>query len=106
MNVLLDMKNVEKVYGGRGNITKALDKVSFAVGDGEFLGIMGPSGSGKTTLLNCISTIDTVTAGHHPASDGEDVTALKGQEAGSVSAGRSWDSSFRISTCSIPSPPM
>ena len=32
--------------------------------EGEFLGIMGASGSGKTTLLNCISTIDTVSAGH------------------------------------------
>lgn len=75
MNVLLDMKNVEKVYGGRGNITKALDNVSFAVGDGEFLGIMGPSGSGKTTLLNCISTIDTVTTGHIMI-DGVDITTL------------------------------
>ena len=75
MNVLLDMKNVEKVYGSRGNITKALDNVSFAVGDGEFLGIMGPSGSGKTTLLNCISTIDMVTTGHIMI-DGVDITTL------------------------------
>ncbi len=41
----------------------ALDRVSFDVEAGEFLAIMGASGSGKTTLLNCISTIDTISAG-------------------------------------------
>ena len=43
--------------------TRAIDDISFSVSSGEFLGIMGASGSGKTTLLNCISTIDTVSAG-------------------------------------------
>ncbi|MEA5002872.1 MAG: ABC transporter ATP-binding protein [Christensenella sp.] len=76
MSTLLDMKNVEKVYGSRGNITKALDNVSFTVENGEFLGIMGPSGSGKTTLLNCVSTIDTVTTGHILIA-GVDITTLK-----------------------------
>lgn len=46
------------------NITKAVDRVSFCVQKGEFVGIMGASGSGKTTLLNMLSTIDRVTAGH------------------------------------------
>ena len=43
---------------------------------GEFLGIMGASGSGKTTLLNCISTIDTVSAGHIFL-EGTDITEIK-----------------------------
>lgn len=60
---MLQVKNIEKYYGGKNNITKALDRVSFNVADGEFIAIMGASGSGKTTLLNCISTIDTVSAG-------------------------------------------
>ena len=60
---MLQIKNVEKYYGSKNNVTKALDRVSFDVEDGEFIAIMGASGSGKTTLLNCISTIDTVSAG-------------------------------------------
>ncbi len=60
---MLQVKNIEKYYGGKNNVTKALDRVSFDVADGEFIAIMGASGSGKTTLLNCISTIDTVSAG-------------------------------------------
>ena len=60
---MLEIRNIEKYYGSKNNVTKALDRVSFCVADGEFIAIMGASGSGKTTLLNCISTIDTVSAG-------------------------------------------
>ena len=60
---MLQVQNIEKYYGSKNNVTKALDRVSFTVEDGEFLAIMGASGSGKTTLLNCISTIDTISAG-------------------------------------------
>lgn len=60
---MLQVQNIEKYYGSKNNLTKALDRVSFTVSNGEFIAIMGASGSGKTTLLNCISTIDTVSAG-------------------------------------------
>lgn len=60
---MLQVKNIEKYYGSKNNVTKALDRISFSVEEGEFIAIMGASGSGKTTLLNCISTIDTVSAG-------------------------------------------
>ncbi len=60
---MLQVQNIEKYYGNKNNVTKALDRVSFEVENGEFLAIMGASGSGKTTLLNCISTIDTISAG-------------------------------------------
>ena len=56
--------DVEKYYGTKRNVTRAVNRVSFNVEKGEFLGIMGASGSGKTTLLNMMSTIDRVTAGH------------------------------------------
>lgn len=62
--MLLQVKNVEKYYGNKNSLTKALDKLSFHVEEGEFISIMGASGSGKTTLLNCISTIDTVSGGN------------------------------------------
>jgi putative ABC transport system ATP-binding protein len=60
---ILKAVNIEKYYGGKSNLTKALDGLSFEISAGEFVGIMGASGSGKTTLLNCISTIDTATSG-------------------------------------------
>ena len=64
MDAMLRVCDVEKYYGTKKNITKAVNQVSFTVEKGEFTGIMGPSGSGKTTLLNLLSTIDRVTAGH------------------------------------------
>lgn len=70
---VLRVSNIEKYYGRKGNITKALDNISFSVEEGEFVGVMGASGSGKTTLLNCISTIDKVTSGHIHIS-GKDIT--------------------------------
>ena len=76
MEDILRISNIEKYYGSGGNLTKALSDVSFQVHEGEFIGIMGASGSGKTTLLNCISTIDTVSAGHIFL-DGTDVTEIR-----------------------------
>ena len=77
MSTVLEIKNIEKYYGNKSNLTKAIDGISFNVEEGEFVGIMGASGSGKTTLLNCISTIDRVTAGSIII-DGKDITKLKG----------------------------
>ena len=77
MNEILKLENVEKYYGSKSNITKAVDKISLTVDKGEFVAIMGASGSGKTTLLNCISTIDRVTAGHIYVG-GKDITKIKG----------------------------
>lgn len=76
MNAILRVDDIEKYYGNKGNLTKAVDHISFQVEKGEFVGIMGPSGSGKTTLLNCVSTIDTVSSGHIYI-NGKDITALK-----------------------------
>lgn len=76
---LLKIDNIEKYYGSKSNITKAVDGISFSVDKGEFVAIMGASGSGKTTLLNCISTIDRVTSGKITLED-KDITRLKGRE--------------------------
>lgn len=79
MESILKVENIEKYYGNKDNVTKAIDNISFRVEEGEFVGIMGPSGSGKTTLLNCISTIDNVTTGRIEI-DGEDITRLKNRK--------------------------
>ena len=76
-NTILQVDDIQKFYGNKGNLTKAIDHISLSVKKGEFLGIMGASGSGKTTLLNCISTIDTVTSGHIYI-EGKDITELHG----------------------------
>lgn len=63
MKEILQVNNVTKYYSSGSVVTKALDGISFTVGQGEFTAIMGASGSGKSTLLNVISTIDRVSAG-------------------------------------------
>lgn len=79
MEKILRIENIEKYYGNKTNITKAVDNISFNVDDGEFVVIMGASGSGKSTLLNCISTIDRVTSGHIYLK-GQDITKLEGRQ--------------------------
>ena len=79
MDNILTIDKIEKYYGSKSSLTKAIDGISFEVEKGEFVAIMGASGSGKTTLLNCISTIDKVTAGHIYVA-GQDITALKSKE--------------------------
>lgn len=79
MNKILNVINLEKYYGEGTVITKAVDGISFYVEKEEFLGIMGASGSGKTTLLNCISTIDTPTAGKVMI-DGTDIEKISSRD--------------------------
>ena len=75
MNGAIRVCDIEKYYGTKDNITKAVNRISFEVRSGEFVGVMGASGSGKTTLLNLMSTIDKVTSGHIWYGD-TDITAL------------------------------
>ena len=79
MKNILKIDKIEKYYGSKTSLTKAINNISFDVEKGEFVAIMGASGSGKTTLLNCISTIDKVTSGHIYVA-GEDITKLRGNK--------------------------
>lgn len=78
MGTILKVIELEKHYDNKGNLTRAVNQISFEVGSGEYIGIMGASGSGKTTLLNCISTIDRVTGGRILLRD-TDITKLDRQ---------------------------
>ncbi len=79
MKKVLKVEQIQKYYGNKDNITKAIDGISFDVEEGEFIGIMGASGSGKTTLLNCISTIDIPTSGFITIG-GIEITKIKEDE--------------------------
>ncbi|GIP34953.1 ABC transporter ATP-binding protein [Paenibacillus sp. J2TS4] len=86
---LLEVQDLQKNYGKKSNITKALNGISFDILPGEFLGIMGPSGSGKTTLLNCIATIIKPTSGrvllngkNISAFDSKDLAEYRGSRIG------------------------
>lgn len=79
--VILDVKNIVKIYGGSSGegSTTALGGVSLSVKEGEFIAVMGPSGSGKTTLLNVLSGIDQPTSGEVIIA-GQEINEMKGDD--------------------------
>lgn len=60
---ILELQNVEKIYGEKENQVKALRNINLQVEEGEFVAIVGTSGSGKSTLLNLIGALDNPTRG-------------------------------------------
>ncbi|HEY4673237.1 MAG TPA: ABC transporter ATP-binding protein [Nitrososphaerales archaeon] len=75
--VIVEAKDVVKIYTGEGVATTALDGLSMKVYQGEFIAIVGPSGSGKSTLLNMLGALDIPTSGKLFI-DGIDITTLSG----------------------------
>ena len=61
--MLIQLKEIKKVYRTREIETTALDNVNIGIEKGEFVSVMGPSGCGKSTLLNIIRLLDQPTAG-------------------------------------------
>ncbi len=61
--MLIQLKEIKKVYRTREIETTALDNVNIGIEKGEFVSVMGPSGCGKSTLLNIIGLLDQPTAG-------------------------------------------
>ena len=76
---ILQTTDLKKYYGGKPNITKALDGVSLSVELGEFVAIVGTSGSGKSTLLNMIGGLDVPTSGKVIV-DGRDLSTLNDEQ--------------------------
>lgn len=77
--MLLDIKNVKKVYGKGQNQVEALQNMNFSIDTGEFVAVMGESGSGKSTLLNIIATFDSPSEGTITI-DGQDISKVKNKE--------------------------
>ncbi|OHA46702.1 MAG: macrolide ABC transporter ATP-binding protein [Candidatus Terrybacteria bacterium RIFCSPLOWO2_01_FULL_44_24] len=63
--MLIDVRNLIKVYGLEDSKTHALHGVSFTIDNGDFVAIMGPSGSGKSTLLHILSFLDRPSGGQY-----------------------------------------
>lgn len=79
MKKVVEVKGLQKIYGGRGFETKVLKGIDFCIYENDFIAIMGPSGSGKTTLLNILSTIDKASFGEVTI-DGTDITHISNKE--------------------------
>lgn len=73
---LIELKDVNKVYGQGHAAMKALRGVDLRIDEGEFVAVMGPSGSGKSTCMNILGCLDTPTVGSY---------LFKGAEVGKLS---------------------
>ena len=88
---LVSMKGLERHYHMASGIVRALDGIDLDINEGERIILLGPSGSGKTTLLNCISALDSPTAGSYsfngssvPREDSEEMTSFRRENIGYV----------------------
>lgn len=61
--MILEAKDIYKVYKGINRDLTVLDSINFSINKGETVSIVGPSGSGKTTLLGLCAGLDTPTSG-------------------------------------------
>lgn len=88
---LVSMRGLERHYHMASGTVRALDGIDLEVREGERIILLGPSGSGKTTLLNCISALDSPTAGSYsfdgspvPNDDSEEMTSFRRENIGYV----------------------
>ena len=89
--MLIDIRDITKVYEMGEEKVYALSGVSLGVERGEYVAIMGPSGSGKSTLMNLIGCLDTPTSGSYILNGKEvarmtddELAAIRNQEIGFV----------------------
>jgi len=91
MKNILKMENVQRYYETPAGVVKALDGINLEIEEGERVILLGPSGSGKTTLLNCLSALDSATAGSYifkesevPRENSEEMTSFRRENIGYV----------------------
>jgi putative ABC transport system ATP-binding protein len=80
---IIRLVDVSKVYGDGDATVRAVDDVSLAVRDGDFLAVMGPSGSGKSTLMHILGCLDVPTSGEYRFA-GEDVSRMNERQLASI----------------------
>ena len=88
---MVSIRGMKRHYVMSSETIKALDGIDLDVHEGERIILLGPSGSGKTTLLNCISALDSPTAGSYsfagsavPKNDSEAMTTFRRKNIGYV----------------------
>ena len=81
--MLIETRNLVKVYRMGDTEVHALDRVSVGIAKGEFVSVMGPSGSGKSTFMNVIGCLDRPSSGEYRL-DGKAVSAMAGDELAAV----------------------
>ncbi len=82
---ILEVKNLTKDFGG----LRAVNNVTFGVGEGEIFGLIGPNGSGKTTIFNCINNYYSITSGN-VIFKGKDITGWKTHKICHLGIGRTF----------------
>lgn len=90
-NYLIEITHITKRYEMGDNVVMALQDVSLAIREGEYLSIMGPSGSGKSTFMNILGCLDTPSTGEYKFRgvdvsnlDDDDLSAMRNKEIGFV----------------------
>ncbi len=81
--MLIETRDLVKVYHMGDTEVRALDGVSVAIAKGEFVAVMGPSGSGKSTFMNVVGCLDRPTSGEYRL-EGKAVSAMAGDELAAV----------------------
>lgn len=81
--IMIDARNISKIYKNDSVKTIAIQDVSFKVKKGEFVAIMGPSGSGKSTLMHILGALDKPTSGEYFL-DGQNVGTLEDDDLAEI----------------------
>lgn len=82
-NTIIDIKNLDKIYGSGDIEVRALKNVNFKINSGDFISIIGPSGSGKSTLMNILGCLDKPSGGNYYLTDSK-IESLSDNELAEV----------------------
>jgi putative ABC transport system ATP-binding protein len=86
-DIVVEGRNLTKVYGSGDAEVRALDGISIAFPRGQFTAVMGPSGSGKSTMMHCLAGLDTPTSGEVMI-EGRDITKASDAELTLIRRGK------------------
>ncbi|MBR6770955.1 MAG: ABC transporter ATP-binding protein [Lachnospiraceae bacterium] len=83
MGILINLRDICKIYNPGENEVRALDQITLTIEENEFVAIIGQSGSGKSTLMNMLGCLDTPTSGTYML-HGQDVSGLSEDELSDI----------------------